>query len=1057
MKILLIQLSDMHLKAESNIVLSRIETLKNAVQSVDGQVAAYFVLMTGDVAYSGATEEYALAHRFFDELRAGLLAIRPSIRVEEVFIPGNHDCVLKPDSPVRTALLGVISQKEDEAPYRPDDSIIVECLKVQDNFFEFRSQRQEKSGNLEPPLAGVARLFYRHIFDLEDEQNKHYQLRFDCYNSAWMSQVHEQPGQLLVPLGLAGDEPVSEADVTGSLVHHPYGWLNPNNARAFRKEIEAVSDIVMTGHEHVSEQYQKRPLEGGVSEYFEGAVLQEGEQPQSGFNVLLLDLEKRERKIVLFEWEEGMYQPLRESEWQPFDRALKHNATRLENTREFASYLHDVGANFTHPSKPKLALEDVFVYPDFDERTYLREGSREMLLSTNVGGKMLDYVVKHPHVLFAGADLCGRTSLAKRLYVELQEKGFVPLLLDGKKFDSPKIQAFERLCKEAIRDQYGAEAVVRFSQVEPKHKVLVVDNFHSSKLNVRGQNSIAQLFEAVAEHVIVFVNDVWEFWDLARDEQECATLLKFKHCELREFGSQGRGRLIEKWFDLGREFTLDARDVVHRVKEAEHLVSILLGKSLLPAYPLFILTILQQYETHSNLDTASGSYGYYYEVLITTSLHNRSKNIPLDMLYPLLSRFAYRMFEKRQKSLTSDELEEVAHEYRNLYHVSFSSEEMRRVLEEAHMLHLNSDGHYAFPYKYIGYYFVARYIRDHLHTQEHEASLRTKIEEMTSKLYVQDYANIVIFLVYLTKDEKTITDIMQKAKGLFEECMPCDMTTSVSFINGLSGRPLPMQIPEGSEKEHRDQHRAASDEMKRTMQEHTPDGEVDLVETEDSEASVYEEKEWDDFLKFNVAVKTLQIMGQILRNFPGTLPGEMKVEIARESYLLGLRSLGRVYGIMEDNFTEFHALLSKALVEQLHLPTNTQEQREEAGRRVNNWVYNLMLAASYGFIKRISYAVGSEYLKETYKRVEDDRCSLSIDLINVSIKLDHFQSFPTDEVFHLHAKLENHLFTDTILRRMVCDYFYLYEADYKLRQRVCAKLDIQANIPKMLTPGNKKQ
>ena len=33
-------------------------------------------------------------------------------------------------------------------------------------------------------------------------------------------------------------------------MHHPYGWLEPVNARALRAAIETASDVVLTGHEH---------------------------------------------------------------------------------------------------------------------------------------------------------------------------------------------------------------------------------------------------------------------------------------------------------------------------------------------------------------------------------------------------------------------------------------------------------------------------------------------------------------------------------------------------------------------------------------------------------------------------------------------------------------------------------------------------------------------------------------------------------------------------------------------------------------------------------------
>ena len=1150
MKAVLLQISDMHLRRGDNPVLSRVEAIQGAVRGSAHDASVIFVVMTGDVAFGGSSSEYALAHQFFDELKASLLTLRSGIRVEEIFIPGNHDCLLKPPNVLRDYLLKSI-RTNIEAPYHLDGELTTECLKVQDEFFKFRATRLSsattklrttdainslpRSLQTEAPsevqttsdqqplptlqdllLQGADRLFYRHTFQLYNG-GQQYQLRFDCYNTAWMSQVHEQSGQLFLPLGLARtfssnrdnisavridqtdadgltnafDRPEHEVasrtefgdDITVSLFHHPYGWLDPNNARAFRKEVESLSDIIMTGHEHVAEQYQKRPLEGGSSEYFEGAVLQETMSSESGFNMLLLDFTTRRRKIVLFTWNDDLYIPIREGDWEPLAPAQQRSTNRFENTDQFADYLSDVGANFTHPAKPRLALEDVFVYPDCDERIYVQDGKRETLLSIVPGDKLLGYVLENRKVLFLGADLSGRTCLAKQLYADLQKKGLVPLLLEGKNIRNPDPSAIERLITDAVTSQYGANLVERFKQKAPQQRVLLLDNFHAARLNTRGQNFALEALGQWAEHILVFVDNLWDFRSVTHEGEDVASLLQFKHCEIRELGIQGRGRIIEKWFELGREFTTQSSDLDVRIKNAEHLVSTLLSKSLLPAYPLFILTILQQYETHSTLDTATGSYGYYFEVLITTSLQNRSKQIHLDMLYPVLSRIAYRLFDKRQKSLSEDELEEVVEEYRQEYQVGFSSEEMRRVLQEARMIYRNSEGAYLFPYKYIGYYFVARYIRDNLDAEAHQATLHAQVAKMTRQLYVEDHANIIIFLVYLTKNRATIAAIIAQAKSLFAEYEPCDMTTHVAFASRLSSAPIQLQLPDGSEKERRDEQRAALDESYRVREERLrEEEEPELDESEsdpllsdvaDSLSKVEEvepdkgkqieirndseDKELDDLLKFNAALKTLQIMGQILRSFPGTLHGELKIEIARESYLLGLRALHRLLNLFEGNIDLFREQFAEAVVSEELLPADTEEQQQELRERANDWLYHLMLAMSYSFLKRISYAVGSEYLKETYKRIVSSGESVSINLIDVSIKLDHFAIFPTSEVLALHERLEKQVFADTILRRMVYDYLYSYTIDYRLRQSICSKLNIKANSPKMLTQGNKKQ
>ena len=44
-----------------------------------------------------------------------------------------------------------------------------------------------------------------------------------------------------------------------------------------------------------------------------------------------------------------------------------------------------------------------------------------------------------------------------------------------------------------------------------------------------------------------------------------------------------------------------------------------------------------------------------------------------------------------------------------------------------------------------------------------------------------------------------------------------------------------------------------------------------------------EDDQIEGAIRINEALKTLQVMGQVLRNFPGSLEGDMKVDIAKQA------------------------------------------------------------------------------------------------------------------------------------------------------------------------------
>ena len=189
-------------------------------------------------------------------------------------------------------------------------------------------------------------------------------------------------------------------------------------------------------------------------------------------------------------------------------------------------------------------------------------------------------------------------------------------MLDGSAIRHTEAVPLQRAIDNAVVLQYGVGSVERFKQCNYKDKVLIVDNFHLSKMNESGRNVVLSHFEGLFKYIVLMASEGLQFRELTNETDETKKLLSYQHCQLRDFGLRLRGRLIEKWFSLGNELVSDEREIVHKVKCAETLIGTLLGKNLLPSQPFFVLTMLQQFEAMSNLDAASGAYGHYYEFLI---------------------------------------------------------------------------------------------------------------------------------------------------------------------------------------------------------------------------------------------------------------------------------------------------------------------------------------------------------------------------------------------------------------------------------------------------------
>jgi hypothetical protein len=224
-------------------------------------------------------------------------------------------------------------------------------------------------------------------------------------------------------------------------------------------------------------------------------------------------------------------------------------------------------------------------------------------------------------------------------------------------------------------------------------------------------------------------------------------------------------------------------------------------------------------------------------------------------------------------------------------------------------------------------------------------------------------------------------------------------------------------------------------------------------QTEPPESSETEGKEvtyrddLQDVIKLNIAFKTLQLLGQIVRNFPGSLEKDVKFRLTRSCYLLGLRSLRAVLSLAETNLEEFRNYVAEIIRSHKSLVTE-----EEVARTADEAVIWLARRCGFAIIKRISYSVGLEILVETYRRVLDSvGSSRAFQIIDLGIKLDHFRSFPSDDLESLWEDADRNLFFRTLIRDLVGTHLYLMPVDDRTKQSVCELLDIK--FKRRLTNG----
>jgi hypothetical protein len=417
----IIQLSDIHLHhSKPNPVLDRAARIVDAIRGIEpGRARQCVLLVTGDVAFSGKPEEYRLASDFLAGLRQRLESETDN-PVEVILIPGNHDCDFAFDSKAR-GLLRDASLNCGDA----DASVVDIATNVQSAFFEFRSTFAKGACP-----QGLERLFQTVEIPVAGGR-----LYVNAYNTAWLSTLSEKPGELFMPVTRL-TPPDQRDGLVVSVFHHPYGWLEPNNARDFRNLIERTSDFALTGHEHVPGVRDVSNRDGSTQHYIEGGVLQDNDDPaQSWFHVIVLDLLNNQHKTVTLTWNGERYSTSCEDAWSSIPWNSLRQRREFQFQQGYAEELDHSDFRFS-TARRQFSLSDLFLYPELTVSSPRDQARR---IDPKLGkpeatrvrsGQFLDFIREHRKVMLYGPEKSGKTTLSKRLQVELYEAGMVPVRLD---------------------------------------------------------------------------------------------------------------------------------------------------------------------------------------------------------------------------------------------------------------------------------------------------------------------------------------------------------------------------------------------------------------------------------------------------------------------------------------------------------------------------------------------------------------------------------------------------------------------------------------------------
>jgi hypothetical protein len=571
-------------------------------------------------------------------------------------------------------------------------------------------------------------------------------------------------------------------------------------------------------------------------------------------------------------------------------------------------------------------------------------------------------------------------------------------------------------------------------QLDSSRLVLLIDDFDRSRFTRPNTVKFLEAAQNRFGHIIIAVPDEYNLLELRPDNP----FFDFVNCEIKPLGHRLRGQLIYKWLSLGRETSDELEGLDNQVSVVEKIITTLLGKNVVPASPFNILSLLQMIESTQPHATSDGSYGSLHELLIKAQLSNADSlgRHSAEVKTTYLSMIAFSMFVTEKRFLTEPELRKLTLEYGKKFDYNPDFPAILADLVNARALD-QRNGMYSFKYQHYYYYFIAKYFDRSLRRSDSSEAreLRDRLAYMVDRLHSEEFANVILFYLYLTQDWEVIKQLLKNADRIFGATPVSDLDKDVAFVNSIYKEPAKLLIEDHDIERHKDEYRRQLDEVE----------EADDKATLAPDPKMPYDDAFSDLHKLNIAAKTLQVLGQVLRSSANSLEGDQKLKITASCYSLGLRTLRTLLGIAEGSVDALRFLISSLIKERAAVLAKDQLLTEgQIARRTDQGVIWLTHVCAYGMIRKISYAVGHQHLGETYEKIVDlNPDNTAVHMIDLAIKLEHMSVVPEFDINRLRDKVVGNLFTYQILRQLIADYLYLHRVEFRMLQKLGSMFTIE--------------
>lgn len=676
-----------------------------------------------------------------------------------------------------------------------------------------------------------------------------------------------------------------------------------------------------------------------------------------------------------------------------------------------------------HSEKKSVVIDDIFVYPELSKYNDCREYEGK---ESSRG--LIEKIDKYQKIIISGESQSGKTTLAKKIFLKLHEAYYIPVYISAESIKHAYHGKIENKIKEAFKEQYCTEIII---DREKERIVIIIDDFHFADA-ARKERHIQYLSEY---RQVIIVDDIFHL-NLKND----SILESFVFFRIEEFTPSLRNELIEKWTNIsdGEQICKKQNLIYQKIDDSTELVNTTLGKmfgnGIMPAYPFFILSIITTYEAFSTpLNQEITSQGYCYQAFVYIFLRkNNVKNDEIDTYINFLTELSFFFYSNKKVEASEEELGTFMESYLLKYNLPIDTDVLIKKLLMSHIIELDGLGFYSFSYQYLYYFFVAKYISDNMRKE------KDIIFDIIKNLHKKENAYIAIFISHHSRDDYFLDEILLNAYYLFDNYKQATLAKKeLSFFDKQEKLIVKAALPIGKSNPEK--------ERSKRLKCHDVIEENNITEEEEG----YDDIDDDYITDLRRSIKTVEVIGCIIKNRAGSLEKTRIEEFIKESMKIHLRILSSFFDIIkhEDGQKEIVDFISNSIRKNTeervrrgqHKKLPSIEELEEISKRV---FWNLNFFTILCILRKIIYSLGSKKLIKIIEDVCDKEGTPASFLIKHGILMWYCKSMQVDTICKEIEKDDFSYISIQILKRMVVDYCSLHQVNRKERGRITNKLKI---------------